>query len=458
MASGKVVPMKKRFRPNLALFIFFLIVIYIAVIAWGYLNKKHVSIYEVNTTSISDDSPLYGLILRTEEVINAKKDGYVNYYNAEGNRVGRGDVVYTLDQNGEVSEMLDKLQGSAKNTESITAMREVIASFQNTFSLSSYTRMENFQYDVNNVLFEKTNGNLYSNLSKALRSAGKEKSFTRYTAKKNGVISYSIDGYETLKKSDVTPELLDEYGKSTRQQIRTTEILKAGDPVYKLVTGNTWTLVVKLNAEYYDRLKDADSVRVTINKDNITYNASVELWDQGGLHFASLTTSRFMERYINDRFLQIEFNLKEASGLKIPNSSIIKKDYYVLPASVVTKGKQGNGVIRQVTDQDGKVSRQFTGLGDYFTAEGKYYVDDSVVSGGDILMDHDNGGQYVVSSTEPVSGVYRVNQGFSQFRPIDILYQNKEYTIVSDTTSGGLAAFDHIVVDPASLGDNDFIE
>ena len=59
MASRKVVPMKKRFRPNLALFIFFLILIYLGVITWGYVNKKHVSIYEVNTTNISDDSPMY---------------------------------------------------------------------------------------------------------------------------------------------------------------------------------------------------------------------------------------------------------------------------------------------------------------------------------------------------------------------------------------------------------------
>ncbi len=157
MASRKVVPMKKRFRPNLALFIFFLILIYLGVITWGYVNKKHVSIYEVNTTNISDDSPMYGMILRSEEVVQAKEDGYINFYHAEGSRIGAGDIVYTLDQNGEVSEMLNQLQDSGKNQESVTAMREVTASFQNTFSLSSYSMLENFKYDVNNILFEKTN-------------------------------------------------------------------------------------------------------------------------------------------------------------------------------------------------------------------------------------------------------------------------------------------------------------
>ena len=142
MATRKVVPMKKRFRPNLALFIFLLIITYIVVLAWGYLTDEHISIYEVNTTRISDDSPLYGFILRSEEVVTTDKEGYINYYNAEGNRVGTGDVVYTLDTNGEVSNMLETLQQSDKNKESITAMREVIYSFQNNFSLSSFSDTE----------------------------------------------------------------------------------------------------------------------------------------------------------------------------------------------------------------------------------------------------------------------------------------------------------------------------
>lgn len=457
MASRKVVPMKKRFRPNLALFIFLLIIIYIVILTWGYLTEEHISIYEVNTTQISDDSPLYGFILRSEEVVSTDREGYINYYNAEGNRVATGDVVYTLDTNGEVSGMLEQLQETKKNTESITAMREVISSFQNNFSLSSYSQIENLRYDINNVYFEKTNGNLYSDVNKALKSAGQDKSFTKYTAPKNGVISYSIDGFESMKKNDITLEILDQYAQSTRQQIKTADMLPSGSPVYKLVTDNTWSLTAHLNNDYYERLKESDSVRVTINKDGISFNASVELWDQGDIHFVTLTTSRYMERYINDRFLQFEFNLKTAEGLKIPNSSILKKDYYTLPADVITKGDEGNGIIKQVRTEEGKVTKQFTGLGNYFFIQDKYYVDSNVVTGGDVLMNHKSGEDYIVSSKEPLQGVYCVNEGYCEFRPIDILYQNKEYTIVSDMTSGGLSAFDHIVVEPSALNDDDFI-
>lgn len=458
MASRKVIPMRKRFQPNLSFFFLLLVMIYIIVQVWGYVHKEHISIYEVNTTQISDDTPLYGMILRTEEVVKTKKDGYINYYNAEGNRVGTGDVVYTLDTNDEVSEILQKLQKTKTNTKGINAMREVIAGFQNTFSLSAYSQIENFRYDINNVFFQETNGNLYGDLKKSLKQSGQDKDFTRYTAEKSGVISYSIDGYESIRKEDITRELLDQYGQSTRQQIQTTERMKAGSPVYKLVTGNTWSLVISLSEEYYNTMKEMDSVRVAVLKDGTTFNASVELWDKGEDHYASLTTTRYMERYINDRFLQIELNLKTASGLKIPNSSLLEKEYYALPDDVITRGDEGIGIIKQVTDSEGRVNKQFISLGNYFLIDQKYYVDNRIVNGGDIIMNHKTGEDYIISSPESLQGVYCVNHGYGEFRPVDIRYQNNEYTIVSDSTAGGLNAYDHIVVDSTVLSDDDFIK
>lgn len=457
-ATGKVKPYRKKFQPNIALFIFLLIVAYVAVLSIGYLTKDHISIYEVNTSEISDDSPIYGFILRSEEVVQTPDAGYINYYNAEGVRVGKGDVVYTIDSNGEVSSMLEQLQKTSTTTDTIASIREVISSFQNNFSPAQYSQVTDFKYDVNNVLLEQSRGTLYSDLNKALKSSGKNKDFTKVTASKSGVISYSTDGYEGTTEEDITAELLDEYGKATRKQIQGEEMLQAGSPVYKLVTSNDWSLIVKLNDDYYNQLKTMNYVKVTVEKDDISFNAAVTLFDKDGVHFAKLSTSRYMEHYINDRFLKIEFNLKTASGLKIPNSSILEKEYYVLPAEVITKGDEGNGVIKRVTDEKGQTTKQFVSLRDSEYLDGKYYVADSVVSGGDVVLNVESGQDYIVSSKEKLSGVYCVNEGYCEFRPIEIQYQNKEYTIVADTTYGGLAAFDHIVVDPKNLQDDDFID
>ncbi len=459
MAKKNVVPLKKRFQPNMSWLILLFIIGYLVFLCYGFFHKSHISIYEVNTSDISDDSPLYGFILRDETVYNTDSEGYINYYHAEGSRIGAGEVVYTVDSNGEVSSMLDELRSAEQTSESISAMRNAIAGYHTNFSLSEYSGMEDLHYNVNDVMFEQNNGTLYSDLNKALRSAGKSKDFKKVVTKKSGVVSYSVDGYETIKQADINAELISQYNKATRQQIQTKDIVKSGSPVYKLVNSNEWQLIVPLSEDYYNTLKEMSVVRVTIDKDGISFNSPIELFDQDGIHFVKLSTARFMERYINDRFLRVEFNVKSASGLKIPNSSILEKDYYVLPESVITKGESGNGVLKQlVDDESGTTTKKFVPLGNYFVRDGKYYVSSSVASANDILLNSEDESNYIVGDKETLKGVYCVNQGYCEFRVIDVLYQNSEYTIVSDKTDMGLATYDHIVVDPTGLSDDDFIE
>ena len=458
MSDKNVVKFKKRFHPNLALFLFLIIILYIIFLAWNILSKNHVSIYEVNTSDISDDAPLYGFIMRQEEVVQTEQAGYVNYYCSEGNRIGKGDVAYTIDADGEVSKILEEIQKEKDNSESIVQMREVISSFQSSFTMSNYNDVTKLKYDAKNVVFDRNNGSLYSDLKKAMTSSGKDKNFTKVTAKKSGIVAYTMDGYEKTKKEEISTELFDEYGSITRRQLQSEGPIKAGAPVYKLITSNDWSIVVKLDDSYYQALKDEESVLVTVLKDKTSFNANVDIYEREGEYFAILTTSRFMEHYINDRFLQIEFQLKTASGLKIPNIPILQKDFFTIPKSVVTRGTDGLGVVRQTMNASGKMAHEFTSLSNAMLIDDMYYVSSSVLQEGDILMDSSAGEDYIVSEKKKLSGVYYVNEGYCRFRPVEIQYKNKEYTIVKEQTPYGLAAYDHIVVDPSSLKDDDFIE
>ena len=106
---------------------------------------------------------------------------------------------------------------------------------------------------------------------------------------------------------------------------------------------------------------------------------------------------------------------------------------------------------------DGKPSHVFVPISESIYINGSYYVDSADITGGDILMTQ-TGETEIVSSKQALQGVYCVNEGYCEFRPIEIRYQNKEYSIVSDDTNGGLMAYDHIVVDPSNLDGDDFIE
>lgn len=55
-----------------------------------------------------------------------------------------------------------------------------------------------------------------------------------------------MDGYETTKEEDITKKLFDQYGSVARKQMQKEGSVAAGSPVYKLVTSNDWSIVVKL--------------------------------------------------------------------------------------------------------------------------------------------------------------------------------------------------------------------
>ncbi len=459
--DNNVISMKRRFRPNIsiAIFLFLVIVVYIIILVFSYFSKEHISIYEVNETDISDDSPLYGFVLRSEEVVNTEEAGYINYFFAEGSRIGKGDVAYTLDNDGTVSQVLDQLQEeNADSTTDISQIRQIIASYQSSFSMSNYGDVEGLRYDIQSEIFNMNNGSLYSDLKKELESSGQTDKYTKITTNKSGIIAYTVDGYEDITKDDITKDIFDEYGNVVRKQLQTTESVDSGSPVYRIITSNDWSIAVKLDETYYDDIKDLDTVRVTVTKDNISFNASVELFDVGEDHFALLSTSRYMERYINDRFLQIEFDLNSASGLKIPNSSIMERELFVVPDDMITSATDGTGVVRQITDENGEISHEFVSLSSSIHMGENYYVNSQTLQEGDVLIDSSGSENYVVGTTEKISGVYYVNEGYCQFKPVEVQYQNKEYSIISDQTENGLTTYDHIVVDPSNLNDDDFIE
>lgn len=456
MSDKKVVRFKKKFKPNIAFFILILIFFYIIFLFWNYSNKEKVSIYEVNTSTITDDTPLYGFILRNEEVINAEQRGYINYYNPDASRIGVKNVVYTLDNDGSINNILTKIQNKKNNESNITAIREQISTFQNSFDYADYQQLNTFKYSLESALCEETTETLYSDLNKTLKNSGAI-NYTKITAKKSGVISYSIDGYENTKLEDINSELFKYYGSVNRKHLENNAIVDENSPAYRLVKNNEWSLVVELNDNYYNKIKDQKVVRITIDKDEISFNANVEFFEKDNSKFAKLTTSRYMERYINDRFLKIEFNLENAQGLKIPNTSILKKDYYILPSNLVFDSTEGKCFVKECTNDKGELSEQTIYLSKYIYNNGSYYVTTEQVSEDDVLFDASKR-KYSITQKEQVQGVYCVNEGFCEFKPIEIKYKNNEYSIVSDTTHNGLTAFDHIVVDPTKLSDDDFIE
>lgn len=148
-------------------------------------------------------------------------------------------------------------------------------------------------------------------------------------------------------------------------------------------------------------------------------------------------------------------------GLKIPNSSIVQKEFFLIPKDFVTAGGDNGSesVIRQCYLEDGTISSEVVPVSVYSYDEEseEYYLGTDILNTGDILYKTDSQDDYAVSKRATLIGVYNMNKGYADFKQINILYQNEEYSIVRANTKYGLNVYDYIVLDAASVSDDQFL-
>ena len=92
---------------NVGVIVFLIVFIYLAVTVFLYLSKENVSIYQITEEgSLARNTEYTGIIVRDEHVVKAENTGYIRYYIRQGERVGNGDLIYSLDESGEVTRKL----------------------------------------------------------------------------------------------------------------------------------------------------------------------------------------------------------------------------------------------------------------------------------------------------------------------------------------------------------------
>ncbi len=277
----------------------------------------------------------------------------------------------------------------------------------------------------------------------------------------SGIVVLSTDGYEKLTLQDMKAEYFDEENYEKKYFINN-DLVASGDPVYKLSKSEDWSIVIKAEKELLDMLEEEeyDYVEVRFLKNQYTAWGKVDIFtNEEGDSFVSLTFTNSMITFCSDRFIDIELLLKEEKGLKIPNTSIVQKEFFIVPKEYVTKGgKRGEyGVLLETYDDDGNAATQFVETPIYHETETEYYLDDTVLRAGNYIIKPESTEKYAISHTGSLTVVYNINKGYADFKEISILYDNEEYSVVKSNTMYGLNVYDHIVLDASMVGDNEFI-
>ena len=458
--NNKITKYRRPLNLNIGMVIFATIFVYIIICVIGYFQTEHIVGYSVKEGSLTSNTIYKGLALREEKIVTSTDAGYVNYFAREGERAAVGNLIYTIDETGKLSDYI-KSNESGENTLSdadLSELKTEIVSFTSNFDRSDFASVYNFKYNVEGTVLKLANYNILENVD-ALNGASGTSLINYCYADESGIVVYSTDGYEDMTLQDVTKDSFDQESYEKIHLVNN-ELIAKGDPVYKLATNEDWSVVIPVDEDLAAQLEEEEYVKVRFLKNQYTAWGKVTInTNADGDSFAALTFTNSMITFCTDRFVDIELILEDESGLKIPNSAIVEKEFFIVPKEYVTQGGNSNnsGVLLETYDENGNATTKFVETNIYDETETEYYLDDSVLRAGNYLLKPDSTDKYAVSKTGSLIGVYNINKGYADFKQVSILYQNDEYSIVKSNTSYGLNVYDYIVLDAATVYDNEFI-
>lgn len=452
------------FQINIGTIIFGVIFVYIVIRIIISLPKEKLAIYEVQNSYIDTNISTTALIVRDETLVTAESSGYVSYYVRDGEKIGKDKTIYTIDETGSVYAKLkdSDTDSLTMSKEGLEEVRTRISNFENYFDYSDFSDVYNFRYDIENAVLELTNETLIEQLTSLDSNDTNAATYKKVSTKEAGIVTYYQDGYEnfdidSFKASDINKNT---YEKKT---LKTGEIINSGDPVYKLITSENWYLIAPISEKEAKELKENDYVTINIHNSSKNIACNFELVTKDNKHFAIISLNQQMVNYINERYIDIVILQDQNNGLKIPNTSITQKKVYKIPMNYISKGSDSMEEkffnIKKL-DENGDVTLKQVEPAIYIKDDDFCYVDPNDFSSEDVLVSPDSNETITLSQLEKVEidGVYCVNQGITDFRYIDMIFQDNEYTVVRSDVDYSIAKYDRIILNQAMVKENQIIK
>lgn len=453
-----VVKYRKPLNINIGFVIFGVMFIYIIFCIITYMQSTHIIGYEVNEGALTTTKNYTGIALRDEKVITSSSSGFVNYFAMEGQRIGAFHLLYAIDGSGRLSSYIEKGNSEVKlSNEDLKNVRQDCISFASSFSPNQFQSVYTFKNSLKSSAILLSGANTLDSIY-SINDTSITNSLEMAYAPESGIVEYYLDGFEETLPEQISETSFDEsvYNK---KMFMTGDLIGEGDPVYKLVTSENWKLIIPLNEEQASELKDETVLKVKFIKNQKESYGNFSILNNASGTYGVLEFNNSMIAFADERFIEIELILNEIRGLKIPKSSIVEKDFFLIPENYVfdSDDSQKKCVYKQVYTPEGQLTWSKEQVNVYGDDDGKMYISTDDLSGGDLLSKPDSNDTITVSDKGSLVGVYNINKGYADFREITILEENEDYAIVKSNSYYGLCEYDHIVLDAESVSDDDFM-
>ena len=447
-----------------------LVAVYIVFCVYKFANSKNIATYQVKEGALNEQNTYTGLILREEKIYYAQSDGYYNFYLKEGEKASHNDLVYSIDGSGKIKEMMTNQteDASSLNQSDLNEIKSEIVKFSKEYNPEDFEDVYDFKDDLDSISLKMSNLYILNKISSMSVNGTNVNKY--YCADgdinaKPGYVVYYYDGYEDLALEDINSSYFGKDIDYERKMIANNEIVAKGDFAYKLVTSNTWQLVFPIEEEKAKEF-DGRDMKVKFSKNQEVLKGKVKIIDAISpskntsvekICVVSFNTS--VADYLNNRYIDFEIFTNEDNGYKIPKSSVVEKEFLLIPDTVAFDFNEITNTVCVKLDkylEDGSKTFVTTQLNVYRIDSGDYYVDGSVVKLGNNVYAADEVTNYTINRTATLLGVYKINQGYADFKNIRKLYENEEYIII-DPQYTMIKPYDYIALDASKVKDNEYI-
>ena len=438
------------------------IFIYVVIVLFIYFSSDPIVRYEVVEGSLSSQNIYRAIAVRDEHVIQSPYSGYVNFLAREGQKVAVGDIVYTVDETGKLNEYLES-QSLLENTltdKELDDFKNELVDFSHSYDPVSYTEVYSFKYSLQNSVLKLANSNFLESLRQAQDEGGLSTAVKYCTSSEAGVVSYWIDGFENFDPANISMDTFDER-KYEKTNISANELRAEGDVVYKLSESEDWYIIFPIKEADAESYEKQGYILCRFLRNQYESWGAVSIIRNDKDVFCRLDFNNSMSSFVNERFLDVELILNEETGLKVPNSSIIEKEFYLINENYVIYDTVNNlyYVILSGYDDTGQpiTIRKEISVYSHDEEAHVYYVDETFLTAGDTLHMENSQQVFVIKDKGTLTGVYNINKGYADFKEITIISQNDEYAIVKPNSTYGLRVYDYIALKADTVSDDQFI-
>lgn len=351
--------LKKKRRKGILVIFIFIITIYLLFISFVTLFKRNAKTTLPERMLLIDTISSQGFLIKNESIIKATNSGDVDLIANEGERLGSGREVLSINTLKDIKSLEYELEGVEKNISSLKkketesdlisnekdkielTREELILELQDKISSSEFNDINFIKeqlllYDgkYKDVDFSKTVlGQSVEGLEDRKKDISKkiDKNNVRYYTDRPGVISYKIDGYEEVYlPKDFENYTYDKLNVDNISKTSKKEEVKVSlnQPIFKIIDNFKWYIAIKIkDSEEISDFNINDNIRIYINESQEEVKGRIiAINNSKKKAVIILELNTMFHKYYNLRFPKIEIIKEKTEGYKLPKKSIASLD------------------------------------------------------------------------------------------------------------------------------------